>query len=111
MPTRCSPHPPPCTYRLVPTRATVRSHRVARQAGDRTAAFRILHDHAEEPLERRDLVEARLLCVDVVPLLARARRLDDAARLLGYLEGTGLLDAPALGALVAPTAGSARTSA
>ncbi|MDY7106181.1 MAG: BTAD domain-containing putative transcriptional regulator [Actinomycetota bacterium] len=74
--------------------------RMAARSGERGRAFEILRDHAAELLERRDLYEARLLCVEVVNLLVGAGRPEDAARLLGYLEATGLLDNPAFAALV-----------
>jgi hypothetical protein len=73
---------------------------MAAQSGERQRAFEILRDHAADLLERRDLYEARLLCVEVVNLLVGADREEDAARLLGYLESSGLLDNPAFAGLV-----------
>lgn len=66
----------------------------------RRRAFGILRDHASDLRERRDLYEARLLCVEVVNLLVTEDRTADAARLLGYLEESGLLANPAFAAIV-----------
>ena len=74
--------------------------RMAVRSGERQRAFRILRQHAADLLERRDLYEARLLCVEVVNLLAAEGRTTDAARLLGYLDSSGLLDNPAFAAIV-----------
>ena len=74
--------------------------RMAVRSGERRRAFRILRQHAADLLERRDLYEARLLCVEVVNLLAAEGRTTDAARLLGYLDSSGLLDNPAFAAIV-----------
>ncbi len=87
---------PPGTHsRTRPVRA-----RLAARTGDRARAFRILRDHASDLLERADLYESRLLCLDVVNLLVGADRGADAARLLGYVDGTGLLENPAFAAIV-----------
>ncbi len=78
--------------------------RMAARTGERRRAFQLLRDHAADLLERRDLYEARLLCVEVVNLLVGEGRSVDAARLLGYLEATGLLDNPAFAAIVSDSA-------
>ena len=78
--------------------------RMAARSGERRRAFQLLRDHAADLLERRDLYEARLLCVEVVNLLVGEGCWVDAARLLGYLEATGLLDNPAFAAIVSDSA-------
>ncbi len=95
-PTGSSPSRRPWRSRRAPTPAASRWPPAwPPRSGERQRAFRILGQHAADLLERRDLYEARLLCVDVVNLLVRAEgRLDDAARLLGYLAGTGCSTTP-----------------
>jgi predicted ATPase/DNA-binding SARP family transcriptional activator len=60
--------------------------------GDRASAFQLLRSHALELLESDDVYEAGTTAVAFVDMMARDGRLSDAARVLGYLEGTGVLE-------------------
>ena len=90
----------------VPPRTHSRRSPVAVQSvlrsGDSARAFQHLRDHAADLRDRGDLYEARLLGVEVVNLVA-ASRPTDTARLLGYLDASGLLDIPAFAAIVRRT--------
>ncbi|MEQ9093214.1 MAG: hypothetical protein RLN63_03845, partial [Miltoncostaeaceae bacterium] len=69
--------------------------------GDARRAFSILLTHVEELLAGENMHGADITVVEFVPMLASAGRPVDAARLLGFLEATNLLDAPAFAELVA----------
>ena len=68
--------------------------------GDRTRAFRILRTHVDELLDDDNMQAACVTTVEFVNMTATVDRLPDAARMLGFLETTGLLDAPAWRTLV-----------
>lgn len=69
--------------------------------GDRRRAFSILVAHADELLAADNMHGVDITVVEVVPMLTQVGRPADAARLLGFLESTNLLEAPAFAELVA----------
>lgn len=75
--------------------------------GDARRAFAILLAHADELLATDNMHGVDITVVEVVPMLARVGRPAEAARLLGFLEATNLLDAPAFAELVAAERASA----
>ena len=78
--------------------------------GDRAAAFRLLRAHVVELLEEDGMHGADITAVEFVDMMARSDRLPEAARMLGYLEATNLLDTPAFRALVADAASAVAAS-
>ena len=69
--------------------------------GDTERAFGILAAHIDELLATDNMHGVDITVVEVVPMLARVGRMATAAGLLGYLDTTNLLDAPAFRDLVA----------
>ena len=67
--------------------------RVAFRRGDRARARRILLAHVDELLATGNLQGGQIAAIEVVNLATAEGRRADAARLLGYLETTGLLGA------------------
>jgi predicted ATPase/DNA-binding SARP family transcriptional activator len=74
--------------------------RVAFRHGDRKRAFRILRFHIDELLATDNMQGASIAAVEFINMMAALDRVSDTARMLGYLETTGLLDAPPFRALV-----------
>ena len=60
--------------------------------GNRALAFELLRSHILVLLESDDVYEAGAVAAVFVDMMARLGRVDEAARVLGYLEPTGLLD-------------------
>ena len=79
--------------------------RAAFRRGNRSSAYQILRSYVDELLDVEAMSDAKLLCLDFIEMMAKIDRLQDAARILGYLEATGFLDAPAFRAQVAEVAG------
>lgn len=78
--------------------------RTALRRGDPARAALILRAHVEELLDTGNMQGASIACVELVDLMASTERLPEAARMLGYLETTGLLEAPGFRSLVADAA-------
>ncbi|WP_018501023.1 BTAD domain-containing putative transcriptional regulator [Parafrankia discariae] len=68
--------------------------------GERARAFAILHAHVEQLLDDGNMQAACVTTVEFVNMAAAVGRLEDAARMLGFLETTGLLEHPAWRTLV-----------
>ncbi len=75
--------------------------RVAWRRGQRARAVGLLRTHVDELLTTGNMQAASLVALELVTMLTTLRRLADAARMLGYLQATRLLDAPGFAALVA----------
>lgn len=73
---------------------TVEARAVFRR-GDRARAFGILRSHVEDLLDTGNMHGTCVASVEFVAMMAKIGRLGDAARVLDYLDRTGLLDAPA----------------
>jgi len=71
--------------------------------GDRSAAFRVLRSYIDELLDADNLQGTSVAAVDFVNMMAAVGRFQDSARILGFLETTGLLDSTAWATLVADT--------
>jgi predicted ATPase len=78
--------------------------------GDRLTAFRLLRAHVVELLEEESMHGADITAVEFVDMMARSDRLPEAARMLGYLETTNLLDTPVFRTLVADAASAVAAS-
>ena len=59
------------------------------EQGERSRAFRMLRDHADRLLDTNYVDDARLVAVEFVNMMAELGRLEEAARVLAYLETTG----------------------
>ncbi|ABW11024.1 transcriptional regulator, winged helix family [Parafrankia sp. EAN1pec] len=68
--------------------------------GERAQAFAILHSHVEQLLDDGNMQAVCVTTVEFVNMAAAVGRLEDAARMLGFLETTGLLEHPAWRTLV-----------
>jgi predicted ATPase/DNA-binding SARP family transcriptional activator len=81
--------------------------RTAFLRGDRPRAFQILRSYVDELLEVGNLSGASLACIEFINMMATIDRLEDAARILGHLDATGLLgvEGPGFKMLVADAAG------
>jgi hypothetical protein len=73
------------TYRVIQTVEA----RMAFERGDRTRAFELLRDHAEELLDTDYTDVARMVAVEFVTVVGQLGRLADADQLLAYLDTTG----------------------
>lgn len=78
--------------------------RAAFRRGNHTRAFRILHTHIDELLSTDNVQAGALVCIEFINMMTKIDRLSDAARMLNYLETTGLFDAPAWRTLIADSA-------
>ena len=78
--------------------------RAAMRRDDRAQAFRILRSYIGELLDLDNMYGAKLACIEFIAMMVRVDRLPDAARILGFLESSGALDAPALRTLVSSDA-------
>ena len=78
--------------------------RAAFRRGNRRRAFRILQSHIDELLSTDNMQAGSLVCIEFINMMGTDRPLSDAARMLNYLETTGLLDAPAWRTLIADSA-------
>ncbi len=74
--------------------------RIAFRHGDRPRAFRILRSHVAELADTDNMQGASIAAVEFINMMTALERLPDAARMLDYLETTGLLDAPPFATLV-----------
>jgi predicted ATPase/DNA-binding SARP family transcriptional activator len=73
------------TYRVIQTVEA----RMAFERGDRTRAFELLREHADELLDTDYTDVARMVAVEFVTIAGELDRLADADRLLSYLDTTG----------------------
>jgi hypothetical protein len=78
--------------------------RKAFRNGHQTQALRILRSHVQELLETDYTDLARLAAVEFVNMMVAINRIPEAARILGYLVGTGDFGSMAVQALVADAA-------
>jgi predicted ATPase/DNA-binding SARP family transcriptional activator len=69
--------------------------------GDRARAFGLLLSHVDELLDTGNLQGTCVAAVEFVAMMAAVDRLPDAAHVLGYVEGSGMLDAEVWRAQVA----------
>ncbi|GLH99607.1 ATP-binding protein [Phytohabitans aurantiacus] len=60
--------------------------------GDRAGAFGLLRSHVDELLDTGNMQGTCVAAVEFVTMMAAVGRLPDAARVLGYVEGAGMLD-------------------
>ena len=60
--------------------------------GDRATAFQLLRSHALVLLESDDVYEAGTTAVAFVDMMGRLGQVTEAARFLGYLEATGVIE-------------------
>lgn len=67
--------------------------RTAFRSGDRVRAFTVLRSYVEELLDVRNLSGAGLISLEFVNMMVASEHLDEAARILGYLDVTGMLQA------------------
>jgi predicted ATPase/DNA-binding SARP family transcriptional activator len=74
--------------------------RIAWRRGQRSRAVALLRVHVDELLATGNMQGASLVAFELVTVLTGLGRLSDAARMLGYLQTTHLLDAPGFAALV-----------
>jgi predicted ATPase/DNA-binding SARP family transcriptional activator len=73
------------TYRVLQTAQA----RLTFEHGDRTRAYRILRDNIEVLLDSDYTDVTRMVAVEFIPMMAVVDRLEDAARVLPYLDTTG----------------------
>jgi hypothetical protein len=78
--------------------------RIAWRRGERTRAIALLRAHVDELLTTGNMQSASLVALELVAILTAVGRAAEAARMLGYLQATHLLDAPGFAALVADPA-------
>ena len=78
--------------------------RAAFRRGNRRRAFRILQSHIDELLSNNNMQAGSLVCIEFINMMGAIDRRADAARILTYLETTGLLDAPGWRTLIADSA-------
>jgi predicted ATPase/DNA-binding SARP family transcriptional activator len=78
--------------------------RIAWRRGRRRHAVALLRSQVDELLATGNMQAASLVAVELVTMLPAVGRTADAARMLGYLGATGLLDAPGFATLVAAPA-------
>lgn len=78
--------------------------RIAWRHGERTRAVALLRAHVDELLATGNMQSASLVALELVTILTADGRAAEAARMLGYLQATHLLDAPGFAALVADPA-------
>lgn len=71
--------------------------------GDRPAAYRVLRAYLDELLDTDNMQGTCVAAIDFVNMMAAASRYPDSARILGFLDTTGLLDNTAWATLVADT--------
>lgn len=75
--------------------------RSAFRQGQHQRAFRILRSHIDD-MAATDNIQAGLVdCIEFINMMTAIGRLNDAARILDYLETTGLFDTPAFRTLIA----------
>ncbi len=74
--------------------------RSALRRGDTERASRILRKHIDELIETDNVYVSEMACIEFIALMLVVDRLPDAARILGFMERTELLDAPHFGELV-----------
>jgi len=85
--------------------------RKAFTSGHQAQAFRILHSHVQKLLETDYTDLAKLAAVEFINMMAAIDRVPEAARILGYLTGTGDFGSLAVEALVADAARTIEASA
>ncbi|MEZ5098391.1 MAG: BTAD domain-containing putative transcriptional regulator [Thermoleophilia bacterium] len=78
--------------------------RMTFRRGERARGMAILATHIDELLETDNMHAASIDCVEFINMMAALDRIDDASRMLRYLETTGLLEAAAWRTLVADAA-------
>lgn len=78
--------------------------RIAWRRGHTAQAVALLRDHVDEVTATDNLQAASLVALELLTMLTARGRREDAARMLGYLEATRLLDAPGFAALAAEPA-------
>lgn len=69
--------------------------RAALRRGNALKAFQILHSFVEELLDNDTMSGTGLTAIEFINMMVEVDRLPDAARILGYVESTGLLDVEA----------------
>lgn len=72
--------------------------------GEHTRAFRVLRANIDDLLDTDNMQAASITCLEFINMMAALDRLDAAADMLAYLEGTSLLDAPGWRTLIADAA-------
>ena len=75
--------------------------RRAFQRGEHLRAFRILRSHVDDMLTTDNIQAGLVDCIEFVNMMSATDRLTEAARIVAYLETTGLFDAPAWRTLIA----------
>jgi predicted ATPase/DNA-binding SARP family transcriptional activator len=75
--------------------------RIAWRRGQRAHAVALLRAQVDELLATGNMQAASLVAVELVTMLTTVGHTADAARMLGYLQATHLLDAPGFAAFVA----------
>jgi hypothetical protein len=97
-----------CASIEVPARTSSASEpakaRAAFRRGDQSEAFRILRSHVEELLHTDYTDMARNAAIEFINMMTALDRLPEAARILGYLAGSGDFGALAVRTLVADSA-------
>lgn len=80
--------------------------RAALRRGNQTEAFQLLHSFVDELLDNDNMSGAGFACIEFINTMAAVNRLHEAARMLGHLEATGMLNVEpaAFKTLVADTA-------
>ena len=78
--------------------------RAAFRRGDHDRAYRLLHAHLDELLLTDNMQAGMMDCVEFVTMMTSTGHLAEAARVLGHLESSHLLDGPGWRALVADAA-------
>ena len=74
--------------------------RDAFRRGDVDRALAVFGAHVDDLATTDNMQGVSITCLELADVLARLGRLEDAARMLGYLEATGMLETPAFLALV-----------
>lgn len=75
--------------------------RFAWRRGSRRRALAMLLAHVDELLATGNMQSASIAALELLPMLTAMERLPEAARVLGYLQRTQLLEVPGFAALVA----------
>lgn len=79
--------------------------RAAFKRGNQVRAYRILGDHIDELLASGNMQAASMDCIEFINMMTQVGLVPEARRIMGYLEGTGLLETPAWRGLVEDSAG------
>jgi hypothetical protein len=78
--------------------------RAAFRRGNHIRAFRILSDYIDELLSADNMHAVSIVGIEFINMMTSIGRLTEAARMLAYLETTGLLDAPSWRTLIVDSA-------